>query len=86
MQFKAEFTLAAEAQAAVVCPVTQNTDLLTAPVVASTRIAGWGKHTYYDTRSDTRHEQPFGGPTVAIISESCLQSGLPNPPLLVAEL
>lgn len=49
MQFKAEFTLAAEAQATVICPVTQNTDLLTAPVVASTRIAGWGKHTYYDT-------------------------------------
>ena len=49
VQFKAEFTLAAEAQATVICPVTQNTDLLTAPVVASTRIAGWGKHTFYDT-------------------------------------
>lgn len=49
VQLKAEFTLAAEAQAVVICPVTQNTDLLTAPVVTSTWIAGWGKHTYYDT-------------------------------------
>lgn len=49
VQFKAKFTLAAEAQAAVVCPVTQNTDLLTAPVVTPTRIAGCGEHTYYDT-------------------------------------
>jgi hypothetical protein len=44
IQFKAKFTLAPVAQAAIIRPVTKNTDLRTAPIVVSARIGGWGKH------------------------------------------
>lgn len=44
IQFEAEFTLAPVAQASIICPVTEDTDLCTAPIVASTWIGGWGKH------------------------------------------
>lgn len=47
VQFKAEFTLAPVAQAAIICPVTEDTDLRTAPIVAPARIGGWGKMKVY---------------------------------------